>query len=430
MSLIQESFAGAWQRNVEVKLDNAAVYWAVYACWTLIASDIAKLRLRLVRLDEDGIWQEHSNAAHSPVLRKPNHFQTRIEFISQWVAAKLLWGNCYVLKERDSRNVVTGLYVLDPSRVRVLVTDSGDVLYELRKDNLAGVTSESVTIPATEIIHDKMPTLWHPLVGMSAIQAAGIAATQGQRMLTTSANFFGNGARPSGLLIAPETIAEDEARRLAETWKTQFSGENAGKIAVLENGMKYQPLMMSATDAQMIEQLRMTAEIVCSAFHVPPHMIGVGQAPTYNNIEALAQSYYSQCLQIHIEAIELLLDEALGLGPQFGNSLGTEFDLDDLLRMDTATAVKTYGDATQRGMTVNEFRRKLNLPPMAGGDVPYLQEQMWPISQLSERPMPAQAAPLALPSPDDAPAEEPQEDETRSLEAAIRMKFAGEVYAA
>ena len=104
-----------------------------------------------------------------------------------------------------------------------------------------------------------------------------------------------------------------------------------GKTAVLGDGLQYQPIVMSNIDAQLVEQLRMTAETVCSAFHVPAHMVGVGAAPTYNNIEALNQEYYSQCLQAHIESIELLLDEGLELPKPYG----TEFDLDGLLRMDT-----------------------------------------------------------------------------------------------
>lgn len=431
MTLIRESFGGAWQRNVEVKLDNVAVFSAVYACWTLIANDIAKLRLRLVELDANGIWAERDSAAFSPVLRKPNPYQTRIEFIQHWVASKLLYGNTYVLKERDARGVVVAFYVLEPSRVRVLVADNGDVFYELRRDALSGLDAETINVPATEITHDKMNTFWHPLVGISPIQACGVAATQGLRIQSTSANFFGNGARPSGILTAPNEIAQDTADRLREVWETKFSGENSGKIAVLGDGLKFEPMMMSAVDAQLIEQLRWSAETVCSCFHVPPYMIGVGSAPTYNNVEALAQAYYSQCLQIHIEQIEALLDEALKLGPGFGNRYGTEFDLDDLLRMDTATMVKTYGDATQRGMAPNEFRRKLNLPPKDGGDTPLLQEQMWPLAALShpDRPLPGAkqepAKPLALPAPDEEP-----EDETERAIAALRFKYAEALHAA
>src|SRR5690606_260691 len=106
--------------------------------------------------------------------------------------------------------------------------------------------------------------------------------------------------------------------------------ENAGKTGLLSNGAKYNPVSMSADDAKVVEQLQMSAKIVCSAFHVPAYKAGIGELPSYDNIEALEQQYYSQCLQTLIESIELLLDEAFELE----GDTGTEFDVSALLRMD------------------------------------------------------------------------------------------------
>jgi phage portal protein BeeE len=106
-SIIREPFSGAWQRNEELTPDQSLAYHAVFACSTLIASDIAKLRVKLVQLTE-GVWQETRNPAYSPVLRKPNDYQTRIQFFESWVLSKLFRGNVYALKRRDGRGVVTG----------------------------------------------------------------------------------------------------------------------------------------------------------------------------------------------------------------------------------------------------------------------------------------------------------------------------------
>src|SRR5690606_10807172 len=108
----REPFPGAWQRNVEVKFDSVLSHHADFACRTLIASDIAKLRLKLVRRDAEGIWTEITNPAYSPVLKKPNHYQNRIQFFESWVLSKLQRGNAAVLKGRDNRGVVNALYVL------------------------------------------------------------------------------------------------------------------------------------------------------------------------------------------------------------------------------------------------------------------------------------------------------------------------------
>src|SRR6186713_561761 len=93
--VVREPYTGAWQQNQEITAETSLTYSAVFACATLIASDIGKLGLRLVQLDDDGIWTETTSAAFSPVLRKPNRYQNRIEFITAWVMSKLIHGNTY-----------------------------------------------------------------------------------------------------------------------------------------------------------------------------------------------------------------------------------------------------------------------------------------------------------------------------------------------
>lgn len=380
--LIRESFTGAWQQNVTVQVEDVLTYGTVYACVTLIARDIAKMRLRLMALGNDGIWTEADNAAFSPVLRKPNTYQTRIGFIEQWITSKLSRGNTYVLKRRDNRGVVTSLSVLDPGRVKVLVSEDGEVYYQLSSDNLSQLQQDTITVPAREIIHDVMTPLYHPLVGVSPIQACGVAAMQALAIQSNSKRFFETGAAPGGVLSAPGAISKDTAQRLKEYWDQNFTGNNVGKVAVLGDGLTFQAMTVNAVDAQLIEQLHWTAENVCTAFHVPAYMVNVGPPPAYNNIEALNQQYYSQCLQGLIESIELLLDEGLELPKPYG----TEFDLDGLLRMDSATLIDAEAKAVGGGIKApNESRRRLNLPPVVGGETPYLQQQNYSLAALDRR---------------------------------------------
>src|SRR5882672_270767 len=161
---IFESFTGAWQQNVVLDRETVLSYFAVYACITLIASDIAKLRVKLVEQDDDGIWSETSSPAYSPVLRKPNSYQNRIQFWESWMLSKLTRGNTYVLKQRDARNVVVGLFILDPDRTRVMISEDGSVFYSLSYSRLNRVAPD-VLVPAREIIHDRFNCIYHPLVG-------------------------------------------------------------------------------------------------------------------------------------------------------------------------------------------------------------------------------------------------------------------------
>lgn len=382
--LVRESFTGAWQRNVTVDRQSVLSNHAAFACMTLIASDVAKLRCKLVE-QVKGIWSETDSAAFSPVLRKPNRYQNRIQFWESWILSKLTRGNTYVLKERDQRGVVVALYVLDPSRVKPLVADDGAIFYQLNADNISGLATE-VTVPASEIIHDRFNCLFHPLVGLSPIFAAGVAAAQGNAIQNNSTWFFGNKSQPGGILTAPGKIDTENANRLKEAWDNNYTGENAGRVAVLGDGLTYTAVAMSAHDSQLIEQLKWSGEVVCSTFHVPPYKIGLGAMPPYTNVQALNVEYYSQCLQILIEAAELCLDEGLGLTAVSGKTLGTEFDLDGLLRMDSVAQVTALKEAVGAAiMAPNEARAKLDLPTVKGGEAPLAQEQNFSLAALAKR---------------------------------------------
>jgi HK97 family phage portal protein len=379
--LIRESFTGAWQRGITIDPGTVLSDVAVFRCISLLSSDVAKLRVKLVAQDSNGLWSETENAAFSPVLRKPNHLQNRIQFLEGWMISKLCKGNAYILKERDFRGVVVSLYVLDPCRVTPLVADDGSVFYQLRTDNIAGL-KEDVTVPASEIIHDRFNCLWHPLVGISPLYAATLPATVGHSISNNSAWFFQNKSQPGGILTAPGSISDETAQRLKETWDSGFAGDNFGKVAVLGDGLTYESMTITAEASQLVEQLKMSAEQICSAFGVPGWKIGVGPMPTVGNGEMQERTYYVQALQRHLEDIELCLDEGLALPKPYG----TEFDIDSLLRLDSATMVTSLKDAVGAGvMAPNEARRKLDLKPVAGGESPYLQMQNFSLEALSRR---------------------------------------------
>ena len=397
--VFQESYMGAFQLDESLSLGDALAHPTVYACVTQIASDIGKLRLRMTQ-NVQGVWQEVP--AYNPIFRRPNSYQTRQKFIECWLISKLTYGNAYVLKQRDELGRVNALYVLDPQCVSPLVSESGDVFYRLRKDSLSKVFKDIPAVPAYEIIHDTMECLFHPLVGVPPLYAASLATSQGVAMQRNSARFFQNNAQPGGVLTAPGHIKEETAVRIRSSWVENYTGDNAGKVAVLGDGLTYQPLMVNATDSAMVDQLRWSDEKICSAYKVPPYKVHVGAPPTYQQSETLDRKYYSDCLQRLIEAIEGLLDEGLSLPPNYG----TEFNLEDLMRMDLSLKMKTAAEGVGGGiMSPNEARRKFNLPAVKGGDTPYLQQQNYSLSALDERD---KANPLAV----QPPAPPPEADDT------------------
>jgi HK97 family phage portal protein len=410
---VLETTTGSWQQDAVVSETSVSANWAVWACASLVTGDIAKMPARIEKYS-DSIWLPGDDWA---LLRRPNRYQTWIEFSQNWIYSQLFRGNTYALKQRDSKGEIVALYLLDPSRVTPLVSEDGGVYYRLGEDNLSQI-DEARTVPASEIIHDRYKTPWHPLLGVSPLYACGVAATQGISIQGASTKFFENLSRPSGILTAPGSIPPDTATRIKEQWQANYTGDNAGKVAVLGDGLEYSPLgMVNATDSQLLEQLKFTGEMVCAVFHVPPYKLGLGPMPTVANTGALNQQYYDQALQFLVQKMEARLTEGLELRqPNFRISL----DESVLLRMDPAARYEAHNKAIAGGwMAPNEARRDENMPPVAGGESPLIQQQNYSLAALAKRDASddpfGKASP---PAPEPAPSPEPASDDEEMRELA------------
>lgn len=418
---IKEAFSGAWQMNVEEKHATVLCYPTLYACLNRIASDIGKLPFLLMRQDANGIWvPDTDNTAFWPFLRKPNNYQTQQQFREAWILSKLQQGNTYVLKERDARGVVRRGYVLDPCSVLPMVSDSGDVYYQLNystAQNLlpAKYPSEQLIIPASEIFHDRLNCFHHQLIGVPPLCAAHWPAVKNLKILRDATRFFTNGANPGGILSAPAGMSDEDAQAVKDYWNTSFQGENAGKVAVIGADMKFTPFAFKAADSQLVEQMRYSDEQICQPFGIPPFKIGIGSIPAGLGVDAINQLYYSDALQAHIEAMENLLDEGMDIPAE----QAIELDLEPLLRMDVGkqadVETKLVGGMIK---APNEARKRFNLPPLDGGDTVYGQQQDFPLSELAKNKI--ESMPATAPAEPELPANDDDEgDEVRALRAEV-----------
>jgi len=404
---ILEPFAGAWQRNVEETRGDLLTYPTLYACIFRISSDVAKLPFTLQERKSSGVWQEVANPAYSPVLSKPNGFQTQGQFREYWMISKLTHGNVYVLKRRDQRGVVIDLYILDSCRVMPMVSDSGEVFYQLYTDALNTLPKDypasGLIVPASEIIHDRCMTLHHPLIGIPPLAAAYWPALKNMKIMRSATEFFANNAQPGGILTAPAGMSEKDAEAVKTYWNTNFTGANAGRVAIIGADMKFTAFAMKSIDSQMVEQMRYSDEQICQPFGVPPFKVGIGTIPSGLGVDGVNQMYYQDALQTHIEHMEALLDEGL----KISRPLGVELDLAPLLRMDEAkraeVETKLVGGKIK---TPDEGRVRFNLPPTGGGATLWGQHQDYPLGTLAERndlnpaPLPAADPAPALPAPE------------------------------
>lgn len=379
--IIGDLFSGGLGYGKKLQNEKLLTHYAVFSCLSLISQDIAKLPFVVVKKNSSDVLQR-VDSPYLKSLRKPNYYQNHIQFKEAWIYSKLMYGNTYALAVRDSAGVIIGHHILDPKSVTPCVSDSGYVYYKLASDKLSGI-DEEVMVPAREVIHDRFNCLFHPLVGISPLYAASASVEQGLKIQENSATFFGNKAVPSGLLTAPGSIGDDTAKRMKEHWESNYSGNGAGKVAVLGDGLKFEPMSMTALDSQLIEQLKLTAEVVCALFKVNPYLAGISDKRPQETVEGIYLEYLQKTLHFHIESMEAVLDDAYELD---GVTESIDLDITNLLRMDTLNRYKSHGEALKAAFkTINEVRAEEGLNPVTGGETPYLQQQNYSLEALSKR---------------------------------------------
>ena len=409
--IIHEPFTGAWQRNMEEKRGALFLYPTLYACINRIACDIGKLRF-VLRRRVGGISEILDLAEGYAIntLRRPNQYQTEGQFREHWIISKLLHGNAYILCARDTQGRVTQMHVLNPHRVLPMVTDAGEVMYKLRRDELA--RSPDIVVPASEIIHDRINTLWHPLIGVPPLAAANFPALKNLKILRNATNFFGNNQNPGGILTAPAGMSQKDFDEVRQQWEENFSGDNTGKIAVIGADMKFTTFAMKSIDSQMIEQTRYSDEQICQPFGIPPFKVGIGSIPAGLGVDGLNQLYYADALQAHIEHMETLLTEYLALAR--GESVC--LDIDALIRMDENKRAEVETKLVAGKIkTPDEGRARFNLPPTGGGSTLWGQHQDYPLGVLAERSL----------ADDAANDSEEYVDDTAKAVASFRSVFSG-----
>ena len=283
----------------------------------------------------------------------------------------LLWGNAYAQIIRNGKGEVIGLYPLMPNRMTVDRNAFGKICYRYQMQDSDAHTGKSgnVTLKPSDVLH--IPGLgFDGLVGYSPIAMAKNAIGLSIATEEYGARFFANGATPGGILEFPGTVKNPESIR--ESWNKGFSGNNAHKVAILEEGMKYTPISISPEQAQFLETRKFQIDEIARIFRVPPHMVGDLEKSSFSNIEQQSLEFVKYTLEPWIIRWEQSLNRAL-LSETEKPDYFVKFNVDGLLRGDYQSRMNGYAIARQNGwMSANDIRslEQLDLiPDELGGNL-------------------------------------------------------------
>ena len=356
--------------GVMVSQASAMQVSAVYSCVNMLSSDIAKLGAAIFQGERRGKSTKLKDHYLSPLFKKPADWLTWFEFCAMLQCSVLLRGNGYAVILRNPFNgKPTQLVPINPDRVALWEAPDGSLFYMVTRSGLhemAVLRDQPLLIASEDIFHLKSLTM-NGLLGLSPIgmmrEAIGLAIAQEQLASRWSANM----ATPSGVLTTPNKLSEEAAKRLASDWKTLNSGlYNAGKTAILEQGLKWEKLSMTAQDMEFIAAREFQLEEIARIYRVPMYMLSQTKGMRGNGITQQAQEYLNYTLSTWIEMWEQRIPFTFDLDDdQF-----IRLDTDRLLRADLQTryAANRVALGGTGWRTVNEVRADEGDDGVEGGD--------------------------------------------------------------
>ncbi|OKZ91277.1 MAG: phage portal protein [Clostridium sp. CAG:307_30_263] len=378
-------YMGGSSAGKNVNERSAMQMTAVYSCVRILAEAVAGLPLHLYRYKEDGGKERAiDNNLYHLLHDEPNKEMSSFIFRETLMTHLLLWGNAYAQIIRNGKGEVVALYPLMPNKMQVDRDENGELYYIYTRSSDEAKTMDGVTVYLTprDVLH--IPGLgFDGLVGYSPIAMAKNAIGLAIATEEYGAKFFANGAAPSGVLEHPGTIKDPS--RLRENWNSTFGGSaNSGKVAVLEEGMKYTPISISPEQAQFLETRKFQIDEIARIFRVPPHMVGDLEKSSFSNIEQQSLEFVKYTLDPWVIRWEQSLSRAL-LNEDEKRKYFFKFNLEGLLRGDYESRMSGYAVARQNGwMSANDIRELENMdkiPAEDGGDLYLINGNMLPLNK-------------------------------------------------
>lgn len=349
--------------GIDVTPDSARRCAAVLACVRVLAETIAHLPFVLYRrTDGTGRTRETNHPLFTLLHDSPNRWQTSFEFREMMMGHVLLRGNAYAQKVFDSRGQIIELVPLNPTKVTPKMSPTGDVLYEFRQSK-----GGTVLIPADEMFHLKGYAS-DGLVGVSPIAEARETVGLSIAAEEFGARTFKNDAQPGGVLEHPGKLGDEAIANLRKSMQDQHGGvHNARKYMILEEGMKWTRVGMSASDTQYIETRKFQLEEIARIFRVPPHLIGHLERATFSNIEHQGLEFVTHTILPWLRRWEQAISSRL-MSPAERKVYYSEFLVEGLLRGDITVRYQAYAVGRQWGwLSADDVRRLENMDVLPEG---------------------------------------------------------------
>lgn len=370
-----------------VTVDRAMTVAAVWRAIRIYAETISTLPIDVYKIGADGkgvLVTSNDNPYRAVLKVSPNSDQTPVEFWEGLIGCMVMVGDGFARKIRVSGRLAS-LLQLDPTRMTVLRGTTAPYAVTYRYNAYDGT---SAVYQASDIFHLKNFGFGGDR-GMSMIQMGAQSMSSTLAADKVAGKMFRSGLSSSGFLETAQALNEPDRNRLQQIMSEYQGSDNAGKLMILEGGMKYNAVSMSAADAQLLDSRGFNIEEVARWFGLPPILLGHsanGQTMWGTGVEQIIQAWYTLGLRAVLTRIEAAIAKRI-FEPQDQGRYYVKFAVEGLLRGDATARAALYASGAQNGwMTRGEIRDLEELPRTGqqGEDELTAQSNLLPLSKLGE----------------------------------------------
>jgi HK97 family phage portal protein len=365
-----QSYVSSWAwTGKTISPDNAMEAPTVYACVRLISQTLARMPWQVLRNGADGASNDVTHPVYQLLNGEANEDMTSFVFREAQISDCLLYGNSFAFINRNPAGTPIGMERLRPDLMYMMRDQANQPYYQYwtgKADDKASEEIKQRKFRPYDILH---------VVGPSADGMLGEAAIHRMRDLIGmelelqefTSRFFANNCRPAGVLSMPGRLSAEGANRLREAFARVHSGaQGAGKVAILEEGLKYDAISTNAKDSDLDSMKKFCRQQIAAAFNVPSHRVGDNDGVSYSSSEQANAVFVQSTLAGWAARLEQEVNRKL---LKRGDDVVTRISFDDMTRGQMGERFAAYAVAVTNGiLSPNEIRRREGLPAVAGGE--------------------------------------------------------------
>lgn len=374
---------------INVKFDNTIITREVAMKITalneginLISDTIASLPVYLYKRNSDGSRERVDDYRNSLLNIENSQHSTSYNMKKNFIMDFLIYGNGYLDINKDYKGVIKSLIHIPHNEIELIDVNPVNKRETTYEYSYWGMTNQSY-----EVVNLVRNPNKNEVKGIGVLREGSMTLEGAIGLDEYSKNITSNGFNARGAIETEKIMSKPSRDSLKAMLKSFFhGGKNAGKVLILDDGMKFKSLSLSPADMNLLQQKNFTVQDIARLLKMPGYLLGASDSSmVYSNVEQTQLQFLQMTIDPILRLVESTFNKYLLNEDEKKNGLFFEFNTQNMLRTTPEKEIKMYSDAVKGSlMTVNEARKRLNWTSIEGMDRPLIMSGMCIINENGE----------------------------------------------